>query len=83
MPILTIARWGGRCLRETCSGTIRPEDVAVTAMSADAARRQVDCALPTHSNMVYGWFHVGSGVPGQSGMWIVDPIWTEDWPPCS
>ena len=33
----------------SCSG---PEDVAVTAMSADAAGRQVDCALPTDSNRV-------------------------------
>ena len=58
------------------SGTIRPEDVGVTAMSADAGRRQVDCALPTDSNMVSvvverfrqdSWSRVGSGVPGQSG----------------
>ena len=34
------------------SGTIQTEDVAVTAMSADAARCQVDCDLPTDSNMV-------------------------------
>ena len=34
------------------SVTVRPEDVEVTAMSADAARRQVDCALPTDSDRV-------------------------------
>ena len=45
-------------------------------MSADAARRQVDFALPTDSNMVSvvverfrqdSWYRVGSGVSGQSG----------------
>ena len=54
-------------------GTIRPEDVAVTAMSADATRHHVDCALPTDSNMVLvvveqfrqnNWSYMGSGVPG-------------------
>ena len=58
------------------SGTMQPEDVVVTSMSADAARRQVDCALPTDPNMVSvvveqfrqgSWSCVGSGVPGQSG----------------
>ena len=63
------------------SVTVQPEDVEVTAMSADAARRQVDCALPTDSNRVsvvveglrqdskYCWSRMGSHVPGKAGMW--------------
>ena len=56
------------------SVTVRPEDVEVIAMSADAARRQVDCALPTDSNRVSvvveglrqdSWSRVGSDVPRQ------------------
>ena len=60
------------------SVTVPPEDVEVTAMSADAARRQVDCALPTDSNRVSviveglrydSWSRMGSDVPGQG--WVV------------
>ena len=56
------------------SVTVRPEDVEVTAVSADAARRQVDCALPTDSDRVYvvveglrqdSWSRMRSDVPGQ------------------
>ena len=58
------------------SVTVRHEDVEVTAMSANAARCQLDCALPTDSDRVSAvveglrqdsWSRMGSDVPGQSG----------------